>query len=206
MNKQKIIGIVKKLTELNILALLVVTLLITTKNAWLYFGFEGATISFLMMLCFALLLTASMLRGSLSFQTIFYSSVLIVLACVINRADLLIRPANNAPQIYREYVMKEIERGSREIIGRYSGYSKLEVSTENGPKLFGVDIRGTVPTLSIALEFHKKFIARFPELDPNNIYWDVTLKSTNERLRGRDNVFERFPNDGITNAEGRRNW
>jgi hypothetical protein len=199
MNNQQIKSLVKKLIAPVVSTGLALTILVTTKSAWQYFGLDVAVTTFLMTSCFALLFAASMLTGNISFKMIFYSFVLISLALGINRADLWLRPANYAPQVYREWMMKKIARESKEIIAQYSGYSKIEISTESGVKLFVVHIRGTVPTLSIAQEFHSEFIDRFPELEPRHILWDVTLKSTNERLIGRNNVFERIRNDRVTN-------
>jgi hypothetical protein len=82
------------------------------------------------------------------------------------------------------------------MIEKRPEYSNIKVTTPNGVKLFAVYINGTVPNMSVAKQFDSEFIGLFPELDHNNVRWDVTLESTNERLVGRNGIFRATEEEG----------
>jgi len=173
----------------SVLVVLAISVIATSITVWRYFGFMGAAVSLLLMCCLALLVATSVLKAKSRVKTIIYSSFFVIALVIFNRAPLSLGVANFGPQAYRELVMGRIERECRSMIKKRPEYSKLQVTTPNGVKLFAVYINGTVPNPSVAKQFDSEFIGLFPELDHYNVKWDVTVESTNERLKGRNGVF-----------------
>jgi predicted neutral ceramidase superfamily lipid hydrolase len=198
-------SIAKTIMIRSVIAILVLTVILTSMASWQYFGPSGVAVSFLLTVCLALLVIVSILKTKSPLKTIIYSASLIFSVVIFSRADLWLEEANYGPQAYRESVMRRIESESRTMIIKRAAYSDIKVTTENGVKSFGVDIKGTVPNIAVAEQFQSEFIDRFPELDPYHIVWDVTLKNTNERLKGRNGVFSIVPkgsrNDRATSGE-----
>lgn len=173
----------------SVLVVLAISVIATSIAVWRYFGFMDAAVFFVLLCSLALLVATSVLKAKSRVKTITYSSFFIFALVIFNRAHLSLGKANFGPQAYRELVMDRIERECKSMIKKRPEYSNIKVTTPNGVKLFAVYINGTVPNMSVAEQFDSEFIGLFPELDHYNVKWDVTLESTNERLKGRNGVF-----------------
>lgn len=173
----------------SVLAVLTISVITTSIAAWRFFRWMGAAVSLLLMCCLALLVATSVLKAKSHIKTITYSFFFIFALVIFNRADLWLGPANFGPQAYRELVMDRIERECKSMIKKRPEYSNIKVTTSNGVKAFVVYVNGTVRNPSVAKQFDSELIGLFPELVHYNVKWDVTLESTNDRLKGRNGVF-----------------